>query len=422
MPLDNSNKKLEQSELCGAVEYRHSERRREEEANRAFMVEREWHVSTANLLIVIGLLGSVFANMNVMTQGLAAEMARDSIDIAAVMWQATAICGTVTVCNFISWHIFFSLGPRMLRSWVGLLGYLSIVAFTAMTVIVSSALNYQGLVYLNTLPRYLLAETNKMAQIVDELTIVSREARGLLPALASLETDACTIAERESTSGFASGTGGGFGPAAAAFTSACAGAKSLRQAIDASIADSDLKAGALSEKIEKLLLTVEDRRIPIQEREDSFRRAVAQMDTLMRAYRNGGLGFTVKAGIGTLRNLVIGVDETSGLKNSARAAINGLRDKLHAVATSLKKILNSDAQAASYQRPERPSLGSIARQYVATYPSHAAIAVFLDVWPLFVYSFMLLVGVGTRKPQELSPTIPRPEQRVVKGRSPDGLD
>ncbi|MEL6297328.1 MAG: hypothetical protein AAFQ45_02040 [Pseudomonadota bacterium] len=371
---------------------------KEAKAARKFMAEREWHVTACNILVMVGLVGSVFANMNVMTQGLAAEMARDSIDVASAMWQATAICGTITVCNFISWHVFFTLGPRMLRNWAGVLGYLAIVAFTGMTVIVSSALNYQGLVYLNTLPRYLLAETNKMATVVDELTIVSREAKGLVPALSSLETDACTIAEREATTGFASGTGGGFGPAAAAFTSACAGSRGLRDAIEASIAGADQKAAALSAKIESLLLSVEDRLIPIQEREDAFRRTVAELDTLMRSYRNGGLGFTVKAGIGTLRNLVAGVDETSGLKGSARAAINGLRDKLQAVATSLEQVLASDTQAASYKRPERPSLGSIARQYVSTYPSHVAIAVFLDVWPLFIYSFLLLVGVGTYKP------------------------
>lgn len=378
-----------------------------------FMINREWHVSTSSLLVMIGLIGSVFANMNVMTQGLAAEMARDSIDVAEAMWQATAICGTITVCNFISWHVFFSLGPLMLRGWAGFLGYMAIVVFTVMTLLVSSALNYQGLVYLNTLPRYLLSETNKLAKVVDELTIVSRKARSLLPVLASLETDSCTIAERENNSGFASGTGGGFGPAAAAFTSACAGVKGLRKAVQTSIANSDQKAGELSKKIESLLLIVEDRRIPIQEREDAFRRIVAEMDGLMRSYRNSGLGFTVKAGIGTLRNLVAGVDKTSGLKTSARTAINGLRDKLKAVATSLEKVLATNTQAASYKRPDRPSLGSIARKYVATYPSHVAIAIFLDVWPLFIYSFMLLVGVGTNKPQKIKPINEREEEKII---------
>lgn len=373
--------------------------------SRKALSDRDWHISTTNILVTVGLIGSVFANMSVMTQGLAAEMARDSVDLANVMWQATAICGTVTVCNFISWHVFFALGPRMLRRSAGILGYLAIVLFTAMTLIVSSALNYQGLVYLNTLPRYLLEETNKIAKIVDELTGSSRQARGLLPALASLETDACTIADREAKTGFASGTGGGFGPAAAAFTSACGGVKGLRQAIEESVTESDRKSSALSEKIEKLQVSIEDRHLSIQDREDAFRRTLAELDTLMRSYRNGGLGFTVKAGIGTLHNLVAGVDETSGLKGSARAAINGLRDKMQATAAHLQKVLSAENQAATYERPERPSLGSIARRYYATYPSHVAIAIFLDVWPLFMYSFMLLVGVsGTTKTQRT----PRP--------------
>lgn len=369
------------------------------QAQRSFMLERNWHISTTSVLIMIGLIGSVFANMKVMTDGLAAEMSRDSVDIANVMWQATAICGTVTVCNFVSWHVFFALGPRMLRTWAGLVGYLAIVTFTAMTVLVSSAFNYQGLVYLNALPRHLLSETNRMASVVDELTIVSREAKGLVPSLVSLETDACEIAEREASSGFASGTGGGFGPAAAAFTSACAGVKGLRAGIEQSISQSDQKSAELSNRIEKLLLTVEDRHLPIEKREDAFRRTVAEMDTLMRAYRNSGLGFTVKAGIATLRNLVSSVDQTSGLKSSARTAINGLRDKLQAVAESLEEVVGNQAQAVSYTRPERLSLGSISRRYIATYPSHAALAVFLDIWPLFIYSFMLLVGAGTYKPQ-----------------------
>jgi hypothetical protein len=361
--------------------------------------DRRWHLAAGLMMITLGLSVSVFTNANVMYQGLLAEMERS----AGVSFDNTLntllVTATITLLSWITWYTVFHFGPRMRIWWASILSYLAAIAFTAVTIVASSFLNFQGLTHLITRPMYMVDASNRSAEIVDTLTVATATARGVLPGLEAIKSDACAQAQGETNSGLASGTGGGFGPAASAFTSICAGVDSLIVRLESDIADAEIKATRLSAILEKLLRTVDDRRIPLLEREDAFKAALAELDSVMRAYRNRGLGKGVKGGVGTLRNLVVKVDDTAGIQGGAQVVINSLRDKLEGSAAALEKVLASQMDLASYERARKVSLTEISFIYGWQFPSQMAIAAFLDVWPLAIYSFGLLIAVRSARPK-----------------------
>ncbi len=361
--------------------------------------ERHWYLLGGLMLITLGMSVSVFTNANVMYQGMLAEMERS----AGVSFDNTLntllVTATITLLSWITWYVLIHWSSRMRTGWAGVLSYLAAIAFTAVTVVASSFLNFQGLTHLITRPMYMVDASNRSAEIVDNLTVATGRARGVLLGLGTVKSDACAQATAETDSGLASGTGGGFGPAASAFTSICAGVDSLITRLESDIADAELKTARLSTILEKLLRTVDDRKIPLLEREDAFKAALAELDSVMRAYRNRGLGQGVKGGVGTLRNLVVKVDDTSGINGGARVVINGLRSKLEGAAAALEKVLATQEELVSYERARKVSLTEISFMYGWQFPSQMAIAAFLDVWPLAIYSFGLLFAVRGGKPK-----------------------
>jgi hypothetical protein len=204
----------------------------------------------------------------------------------------------------------------------------------------------------------------------------------------------------EKDGGFASGTGGGKGPATAAFTSACEGLRGLREALASQIADADAKTNELSEKLVQLRFTIDDPTIGLLDREQALRKALAELEMLVRRFRNTGLQKTVESGVAALGNAVSPVDKSSGFPSGTIAAINGLSSKLRSAAADLEVIRAGGVKASNYQPPERRSLNAITADYVTEYPSVLLMAIMVDVWPWWTIIIVLLIGVGTPKPHQ----------------------
>lgn len=365
--------------------------------------ERHWYLTSGLILISFGLTFSVFTNANVMFQGLLAEMERSSGVSFENTLSSLLVTLTITLLCWVTWYVVFHWGPRMRTSWAGFLSYVSAVFFTAVTIVVSSYQNFQGLTHTVTRPMYMVGESNRAAEIADKLTVVNGAAKAVIPGLKAIEADACALASAERDTGLASGTGSGFGPAASALTSVCSGMQGLIQALDKSVGTAEQKTTHLSAILEKLLRTVDDRKVPLLQREDRFRTAMAELDSVMRSFRNLGLGKAVKAGVGTLRNLVAKIDSSDPTNSNAKLVVNGLSQKLQGAAQDLEKVLDNQSELSTYKRSRKVSLTQISFMFGHQFPSQIAIAVFLDVWPLAIYSFGLLFSVRGRMPTQPIP-------------------
>lgn len=363
--------------------------------------EREYqkHLFWGMVMIALGLTVAVSTNYLVMFSGILAEMERSSGISLDNTLNAALVTGTITLLVWITWFVIFSWGVRMRRSWAGFVAYLCAVVFTAVTVIASSIMNFNGLTHKNTRPMFLLDATYEASNRANDVTNAAASAKAVLPSLKALESDSCTLAKGEQKNGLASGTGRGFGAATAALVSTCAGVRSLRESLAQKVIEAEQKTERVNTILEKLLRSVDDRKIPILDREDRFRNGIAELDSLMRSFRNQGLGKAVEAGVSTLNNLVASVDASSGIKGGARMVINGLKQKLSGASVALKEVLVGQKALMDHSPSHRASLTEISVRYWWHFPSHVAIAAFLDVWPLAMYSFGLLYSVRRKKPK-----------------------
>lgn len=357
----------------------------------------EFSLSTGMTMITFALMVGVFTNAYVMFSGILAEAERSSGVSPEIRLNALLVTATLTFLIFVSWYIIFNWGVLIRRSWAVFVGYLFAVIFTVFTMIASSIMNFNGLTNEITRPMYMLDASYKASDRANDVTNAAASAKAALPSLKALEKDSCDLAKAEKKTGFASGTGRGFGAASSALTSACSGVRALREELSKSVAEASQKTAHVSAVIENLLRKVDDRRIPLLDREDLFRDGMAELDSLLRSFRNEGLGKSVEAGIATLQNLVASVDNASGIAGGARAVVNGLNTKLAGASKTLKEVLASQKTLMDYSPSQRASMTEISLKYVSHFPSHLAIAIFLDFFPLMMFTYRFLFAVKGKK-------------------------
>ena len=367
-----------------------------------FVPDRHWREQLFMFLIVIGLLASSTASFVTMRNGLVIEWSRTVRDTGEHMFQSTMICGIISLCLFISWFATFSLGPKMLKNWAGFSQFMMAVLFTLFITVMSSLMNAAYILYPNVMPLDMIRQTNIASTAVDNLTVSLIDAKGFVNGSAGLESDACNLSDREEAGGFVSGTGAGFGKASAQLSSACSQIRGLRKALTTQISDAETKAGELSKALRDLRHKVEDPDISLLDREQELRTVMANLEMMFREYRNAGLARTVESGIATLKSAVPSVDASSGLNAATISVINGLSSKFASAASDLERVRAAGAKAAEYTPLEYRSLTMMVLEYAHLFPSQILMSAFLDIWPLFVFVFLLLVGVGKMKWSDLS--------------------
>ncbi|MEO1610202.1 MAG: hypothetical protein AAFR90_12900 [Pseudomonadota bacterium] len=92
-----------------------------------------------------------------------------------------------------------------------------------------------------------------------------------------------------------------------------------------------------------------------------------------------------------------GVGQVGGGCCSTLSVINGLSSKFASAAADLERVRAAGSKAAEYKPLEYRSLTWMVMEYAHYFPAQTLLALHLDIWPMWIYSFLLLVGVGKMK-------------------------
>ncbi len=364
---------------------------------KGFVNKRNYEENVFVIMLLVCLLASATASFVVMRDGLILEWSRTTRDTDNFIFLSTMICGIAALCNFVTWAGIFALGPQMLRNWAGLSNFIMAILFTLFVAVMSSLYNAASIMAPNILPLDMIKQTNVASTAVDNLTVSLIDAKGFVNGSAGLQTDACNLSMREEAGGFVSGTGAGFGKASAQLSSACSQIKGLRDTLSEQITVAETKAHELSIALRDLRHEVDDPNISLLDREQELRTVMANLEMMFREYRNSGLARTVESGIATLKSAVPSVDASSGLNGATLSVINGLSSKFASAAADLERVRAAGSKAAEYKPLEYRSLTWMVMEYAYYFPAQTLLALHLDIWPMWIYTFLLLVGVGKMK-------------------------
>lgn len=356
----------------------------------AFENGRQWHGGRAYIMATIGLLMGVSINFSTMYDGVFQELERAANVPAANSDLAAMITGAVALMIFLAWHTLYAYAPRCRTSWARKVGYTYSFVLLVFTFIASSTPTLMGLTHSITRPMHMHDMVSEAAAMINIITDSSRDAKAVIPTLEGLKSEACSSRDLESGTGVISRTGRGVGVATGAFNSACEGTAGVLASIRANINKANNSASQINETLERLFVLVDDRNKPILEREDQFKKTMASLDRLIREFHNDGLGKVAQSGVVTLKSLVPYIDENSGMKQGARAAINGIHQKLNNASDQLKSVLNDDDGRVLKSVNYRASLVEITYRYMKHFPSHIGKSMFLDFFPFFIFWALIL--------------------------------
>lgn len=355
-----------------------------------FKIERSWFGEAGRLMTTIGLFLITIVNFNTMYDGIYQELERSADVPIGNSLLACIISGTIAILIFLAWYALYSYATRCLTSWARKVAYTFSFILLAFIFIASSTPTFMGLTHSITRPMHMFDKTTEAAAMINIITDSSRDAKAVIPTLEGLKREACSSRDLESGTGIISRTGRGVGVATGAFNSACEGTAGVLASIELSIGKANHSASQINETLERLFVLVDDRHIPVLEREDGFKKSMASLDRLIREFHNDGLGKAVESGVVTLNSLVSYVDENSGMNKGARTAINGIHSKLKNAAEQLKTIISDDDGRVLKSVEHRSTLTEITFHYMHRFPTHIAMSAFLDFFPFFIFWALIL--------------------------------
>lgn len=386
------------TKLSGLLNIKKSpEQLKEEEAIKKADQEHAWFGKSFTLFVTLTLWLILPINIATMYLGIRADTERWTAVPEQVVIQSLMITGTIGVIMWVSWYGLASFAPRCRVWWASIsIGFCSVLVM-CFGLTASGIATLIGTTHAMSRPFYMSQKLEEAATRVNLIMDSSSNARAILPSLGAVESEACNSANFEARTGGITRTGTGFGAGTAAFQSACSGVGSVRQSLKNKAGTTQIGADKINANLERLFSLVDDRNIPILEREDAFRKGMAGLDRLIREYRSQGLGKAVQSSVSTLRNLVPAVDESSGINARTISAINGIRTKLNGAADELEKVIGGSDQSILKPIAYRDGLAVISLNYIHQFPQYIAIAAALDVFPFFTLWILMVYSAQRRK-------------------------
>jgi len=359
--------------------------------------EHKWYADSVHIMIMLGLWGILPVNFYTMFIGIQAETQRWTVLADVNTLQAIMITGTISFLMWIKWYGIYSFVSRCRSSW----GSYAIAMFSLLVLLLafttSSVATYIGISNPITRPSFMHDKLVEASEKVNLIMDSSRNARAALPRLKALETQSCDDAVNEAETGGLTRTGSGFGIGAATYKSVCSGIGSVRKSLEININETQIRSDKINQNLEELFIFIDNRKIPILEREDRFFKGMAQLSRLQRDYRSQGLGKVVVNSAGILRNLIPPLEDASNLNARLVATVKGLRSKLNAEAKDLKRVIGSDKGSILEPIFYRSTLLPISFQYIGELFHFFIMSIVLDIFPFLMLWFRAIYSTYPKK-------------------------
>lgn len=379
--------------------------------------ERLWETAGAQAALKVTLVLLTLISGYICFEGVLAERERDMGLTFNAVTHAALVAVAVTVTLFVGWHIILSLTPRMRTASRRVGAYVFALVFTAWALSVSTWFNFVGLSGHASLILYMSEAVDNMSQAVDDVTAQASQARAVIPALQSVAASTCASYEAEVTQGLGTGSKG-VGKYSQALLAACTATRTSAESLDAKSGQIEQQASGLGSTLRTLSHVVNDRNVPVLDREAAFRKDQAEVDTLLRGVRNARLRETATAALAALKSSVPDMPDDGGTFGAKqRALLDALRGQVSGAITALEAVLADmpDDKAVASRRAERVTLTDVSLRFIHRSIPSLALAIGIDLFPLIMMAFLELAAPGKRRRQqksefngflELDPTIP----------------
>lgn len=374
--------------------------------------DRGWWFGVSDNQITLVLIALTFMSGGMTFHGLFTDLERDGGATTHTGLQALSIGVSVTLAIYVGWLVIMKLGPRMRTALLGLTGYLFAILFTCWAVGVSSWYNLVGMAGPSAIIMYMDDETSRMGRIVDDVTERASQARAVIPSLDALAASSCAAYDAEVSKGLGTGSSG-TGPYSQALLTACTAARTVATSLRTAADRAEANAQKLGETLRGISHSVIDRNVPVSVREDRFRAGVAEVEDLLRSVRNEGLAPAAEASLASLRTSVLELptDNTAfGAKQTA--LLSAVKSQMSEAADALSVVLAGLKQGsgAAFEQPKRVSVTDVTLRYIDRFIPQLLIAVGLDVYALFMMTYLIMAASG------------KPKIRRRRGRFDDWLD
>lgn len=379
--------------------------------------ERLWASAGAHALLLVILVLLTLISGFMCFEGVLAERERDmGLNFDAVT-HAALVATAVTATLFGGWHIILSLTPRMRRWYLRVAAYAFAVIFTGWALSVSTWYNFVGLSGHSSLLLYMSEAVDVMSQTVDDVTEQASQARAVIPALQSVAASTCASYDAEVTQGLGTGSKG-VGKYSQALLAACTATRTSAESLSAKSAQIEQQADGLGGTLRTLRSTINDRNVTVLDREATFRKEQANVETLVRSVRNARLRDTAEAALAALRSSVPNMPDDGGTFGAKqRALLDALRGQVSGAIVALEAVLAAmpDEKARAKGGAERVTLTDVSLRYILRSIPNLALAVGIDLFPLIMMAFLELASAGKRRRRptskfngflDLDPTIP----------------
>lgn len=394
--------------------------------------ERLWESAGAQAALKVTLVLLTFISGYMCFEGVLAERERDMGLSFEAVTHAVLVAAAVTVTLFVGWHIILSLTPRMRRWYLRFAAYVFAIIFTAWALAVSTWYNFVGLSGHASLILYMSEAVDNMTETVDAVTAQASQARAVIPALQSVAASTCASYDAEVTQGLGTGSKG-VGKYSQALLAVCTATRTSAESLDATSLQIQQQAAGLGTALQALSSAVNDRAVPVLDREAAFRKGQSDVETLLRSVRNARLRETAAAALAALKSSVPNMPDDGGTFGAKqRALLDALRGQVSGAISALETVLAempADKAAAS-RRAERVTLTDVSLRYILRSIPNLALAVGIDLFPLIMMAFLELAAAGKRRRHkstfngflDLDPTIPealigKSEARSAKDRA-----
>lgn len=393
--------------------------------------ERLWETAGAQAALKVTLVLLTLISGYMCFEGVLAERERDMGLTFDAVTHAALVATAVTVTLFVGWHIILSLTPRMRTASRRVGAYVFALVFTAWALSVSTWFNFVGLSGHASLILYMSEAVDNMSQAVDDVTAQASQARAVIPALQSVAASTCASYDAEVTQGLGTGSKG-VGKYSQALLAACTATRTSAESLDAKSGLIEQQASGLGGTLRTLSDVVNDRNVPVLDREAAFRKGQAEVDTLLRSVRNARLRETATAALAALKSSVPEMPDDGGTFGAKqRALLDALRGQVSGAITALEAVLAKmpDDKAVASRRAERVTLTDVSLRFIHRSIPSLALAIGIDLFPLIMMAFLELAAPGKRRRQqksdfngflELDPTIPEALLGKVGGPSAKG--